>query len=285
MQILDGKTVAAQVRQVVKNQAAEGTERFGKKPGLAVVLIGDDPASQVYVGGKIKACAEVGIESFEHRLPANTDFATVKTLLQKLNSDNRVHGILVQLPLPKQLNEFDVISLIDPRKDPDGLTTHNLGLLIQGKQHVASCTPAGVMEILKHYKYDVAGMDAVVIGRSRIVGLPMAQLLIQANATVTTAHSKTKNLKELTAKADLVVAAAGQKEHFGKEYFKAGAIVIDVGIHRGENKKLAGDVKFDELSHVAACTPVPGGVGPMTITMLLKNTVTLYQRLEEKTHG
>ena len=285
MKILDGKAVAERVRQDVKAQAADGAKRFGKKPGLAVVLVGDDPASQVYVGGKIKACNEAGIESFEHRLPASTDFATLKNLILGLNADPKVHGILVQLPLPKQLNEFDVISLIDPKKDPDGLTTHNLGLLIQGKQHVASCTPAGVMEILRFYGYDVAGMNAVVIGRSRIVGLPMAQLLIQANATVTTAHSKSKNLKDITTRADIVVAAAGQKEFFGRDYFKPGAIVIDVGIHRGEGKKLSGDVKFDEISHVAACTPVPGGVGPMTITMLLKNTVTLFQRLEEKNNG
>lgn len=284
MKILDGKTVAAHVRQDVKTQATEGLQRFKKKPGLAVVLVGDDPASQVYVGGKIKACDEVGIASFEHRLPANTDFSTLKSVIETLNADVNVHGILVQLPLPKHLDEFAVISLIDPRKDPDGLTTHNLGLLIQGKQHIASCTPAGVMEILKYYAYDVSGMSAVVIGRSRIVGLPMAQLLLQANATVTTAHSKTKDLKAITSKADIVVAAAGQREHFGKDYFKPGAIVIDVGIHR-TGKKLSGDVKYDELSHVAACTPVPGGVGPMTITMLLKNTVTLFNRLEENTHG
>lgn len=276
--------MAAHVRSQVQSQTADLTRRYKKQPGLAVILVGDDPASQVYVGSKIKACAEVGFASFEHKLPATVSLEDLKSVILQLNADPLVHGILVQLPLPKHLPEFELISLVDPSKDVDCLTSYNLGRLMQNKQIVSSCTPAGVIEILKYYKYDLSGTNAVVIGRSQIVGLPMAQLLVQANATVTTAHSKTKNLVELTSKADVVVVAAGRPEMFGREYFRAGAVVIDVGIHRSSGNKLCGDVKFSEMDHVEACTPVPGGVGPMTIAMLLKNCLELYRVREEKSH-
>lgn len=280
MKILDGKIVAASVQKKIAEQVTRLVSAGASKPGLAVVLVGDDPASQVYVGSKIKACEAVGFSSFEHRLPTSTDFASLQKLITALNHAPKVHGILVQLPLPKHLNEADVIAQISPAKDVDCLTSQNLGKLFQGRQIIASCTPSGVMEILKHYNYNLAGMDAVVVGRSQIVGLPMAQLLIQASATVTVAHSKTKDLKGLTQKADLVVAALGKAQFLTGDFFKTGAVVIDVGIHRLENKKLCGDVKFDDLSHVEAATPVPGGVGPMTIAMLMKNTLELFKLAE-----
>ena len=282
MQILDGKLVASGVQKKIADEVQTLTKKGHTPPGLAVVLVGEDPASQVYVGSKIKTCQSLGFNSFEHRLPAQTSLADLQKLITQLNKDAQVHGILVQLPLPKHLNESDVIACIDPSKDVDCLTAQSAGLLLQGRQKIASCTPAGVMEILKHYKYNVQGMNAVVVGRSQIVGLPMAQLLIQAHATVTVAHSKTKDLKKLTSQADLVVAALGKPQFLTGEYFKAGAIVVDVGIHRLENKKLCGDVKWgdkgSEISHVAACTPVPGGVGPMTIAMLMYNTLELYKQ-------
>jgi methylenetetrahydrofolate dehydrogenase (NADP+)/methenyltetrahydrofolate cyclohydrolase len=280
MNSLDGKTVALSVQKQIGEQVAKLVAAGAKKPGLAVVLVGDDPASQVYVGSKVKTCRALGFESFEHRLPATVDFTSLQKLILKLNQDPQVHGILVQLPLPKHLNEFDVISLISPAKDADCLTTQNIGKLFQHKQIISSCTPSGVMEILRFYKYKLEGLNAVVVGRSQIVGLPMAQLLIQANATVTVAHSKTKNLKELTRSADLVIAAIGKPQFFTGDFFKKGAIVIDVGIHRLENKKLCGDVQWDEMDHLEACTPVPGGVGPMTIAMLMSNTFQLYKTLE-----
>ncbi len=283
MQILDGKLVASGVQKRIADEVKSLTQKGHKPPGLAVVLVGEDPASQVYVGSKIKTCQNLGFQSFEHRLPDSTSLADLQKLIAQLNKDPQVHGILVQLPLPKHLKEAEVIGLIDPAKDVDCLTAQSAGLLLQGRQKISSCTPAGVMEILKYYKYNVQGMSAVVVGRSQIVGLPMAQLLIQANATVTVAHSKTKDLKKLTAQADLVVAALGKPQFLTGEYFKAGAIVVDVGIHRQEptsleNKKLCGDVKWDDISHVAACTPVPGGVGPMTIAMLMNNTLELYKQ-------
>jgi methylenetetrahydrofolate dehydrogenase (NADP+) / methenyltetrahydrofolate cyclohydrolase len=275
MKILDGKVVAASVQNKVAQEVAKLVGAGKQKPGLAVVLVGDDPASQVYVGSKVKACGEVGFASFEYKVSASTDFISLQKLIHQLNHDPQVHGILVQLPLPRHLNEAEVIAFISPSKDVDCLTTENIGKLFQGRQMISSCTPSGVMEILKFYNYDLTGLNAVVVGRSQIVGLPMAQLLIQANATVTVAHSKTKNLKQLTQTADLVVAAMGQPQFLSGDYFKAGALVVDVGIHRLENKKLCGDVKFDEVSHVEACTPVPGGVGPTTIAMLMRNTLAL----------
>ncbi len=285
MKSLDGKLVAANVQKAIADEVQKEIQAGRPIPGLAVVLVGEDPASQVYVGSKVKTCQALGFASFEHRLAANVTFAEIKKLILTLNQDSKVHGILVQLPLPKQLNESEVIALIAPQKDADCLTLQNVGLLFQHKQIISSCTPSGVMEILKYYKYDLEGLNAVVVGRSQIVGLPMAQLLIQANATVTVAHSRTKNLKVLTQQADLVIAAIGKPQFFTGDYFKAGAIVVDVGIHRVDNKletkKLCGDVnwgdKRDEINHLEACTPVPGGVGPMTIAMLMQNTFKLYK--------
>ncbi len=277
MKSLDGKIVAAKVQKAIADEVQKEVQAGRPQPGLAVVLVGEDPASQVYVGSKVKTCQALGFASFEHRLPANVSFSELQKVILSLNGDAKVHGILVQLPLPKHLNESDVIALIDPRKDADCLTTQNVGRLFQNKHLIASCTPAGVMEILKHYNYNLEGMNAVVVGRSQIVGLPMAQLLIQANATVTVAHSRTKNLKALTQQADLVIAAIGKPQFFTGDYFKAGAVVVDVGIHRLADKKLCGDVKWDEAQNLEACTPVPGGVGPMTIAMLMQNTFKLYK--------
>jgi methylenetetrahydrofolate dehydrogenase (NADP+) / methenyltetrahydrofolate cyclohydrolase len=278
MQILDGKSVAKKVRETVRIEAEALMHKYQAKPGLAVVLVGDDSASQVYVGSKLKACAELGFASFEHRVPANISMVDLKALIVDLNQDDKVHGILVQLPLPKSLDEYEVISTISPLKDVDGLAAENIGLLAKNKTRVAPCTPSGVIEILKFYGHDVKGLNAVVVGRSQIVGLPMAQLLLQQDATVTVCHSKTKDLRSFTKAADLVVVAAGRANMLGKDDFKKDAIVIDVGIHRLDSGKLCGDVKFEELQgHAKAATPVPGGVGPMTIAMLMKNTLDLFK--------
>lgn len=281
MLILDGKEVSQALRTQMKLQAQKISEKLGRKPGLAVVLIGEDPASQIYVKNKIKACEETGIHSFEHRLPVTVSALELKQLIEKLNADSQVDGILVQLPLPAQLDEDQVLTWIQPTKDPDALTAENMGLMWTGKPRTMPCTPSGVMEILKYYKIETSGRKAVVIGRSNIVGKPMAQLLLNADATVTICHSRTKNLEQHTQAADIVVVAAGRSEFLGKSAFKAGAVVIDVGIHRKEENgkvRICGDVRSNELQgYVAALTPVPGGVGPMTITMLLKNTLKLAE--------
>ena len=279
---LNGKEVSAARRAQLKIKVGEFVQKTGHTPGLAVVLIGDDPASQVYVGGKIKGCAEVGIKSFEHRLPESANPSDLKTLIEELNEDVSVDGILVQLPLPKAFDSDKVLTWLDPSKDVDGLTSSSMGLLWMGTPRATSCTPAGVMAILEHYKISVEGMKAVVVGRSNIVGKPMAHLLTQANATVTVCHSRTKDVSAYTREADIVVVAAGRPKMLGKEDFKEGSIVIDVGIHRepveGGKAKLCGDVRFAELEGWAkAATPVPGGVGPMTISMLLENTLRLAE--------
>lgn len=273
---LEGKPVAQQVKSQVADEAKKLSQKHKLQPGLAVVLVGDDPASQVYVGSKIKSCEEVGFASFEHRLPASVDQKTLLDLIARLNKDAKVHGILVQLPLPKSLNESEALAAIDPLKDVDCLTAENIGLLAQNKTRVSPCTPSGVIEILKYYKFNIAGLNAVVVGRSQIVGQPMAQLLVQNHATVTICHSKTKDLRSFTKNADLVVVAAGKPRFLGSEDFKSDAIVVDVGIHRLESGKLCGDVRFETLN-VQAASPVPGGVGPMTIAMLMKNTLELYK--------
>lgn len=282
MQILDGKAVSEARRMKTKAEVDEFRRITKRAPGLAVILVGEDPASQVYVGNKIKACKEVGIESMERRLPADVGAATLKAVIQDLNVNPVVDGILLQLPLPKHLNAIEAIGWIAPSKDADCLTPENLGRLWSGRALTTPCTPWGVMMILEHYKIPVAGKTAVVVGRSNIVGKPMAHLLTQADATVTVCHSKTPNVREFTAKADLVVVAAGQQELLGQGDFKEGAVVIDVGMHRkaGANgkSKLCGDVRLKELEGIIqAGTPVPGGVGPMTITMLLENTLRLAQ--------
>jgi len=279
---LNGKKVSAVRKAQLKTKVEEFRNRTNHIPGLAVILVGDDPASQVYVDGKIKGCSEVGINSFEHRLSANTTPTQLKSLVEKLNGDVAVDGILIQLPLPKGLDSDKVLSWISPDKDVDGLTPSSMGYLWMGKPRAISCTPAGVMAILDHYSISVEGLKAVVIGRSNIVGKPMAHLLTQANATVTVCHSKTKDLSSYTRDADIIVVAAGRPQMLGKEDFKKDSIIIDVGIHRqrvkGGKDKLCGDVRFKELEGwVKAATPVPGGVGPMTISMLLENTLHLAE--------
>ncbi|MCB0389726.1 MAG: bifunctional methylenetetrahydrofolate dehydrogenase/methenyltetrahydrofolate cyclohydrolase FolD [Bdellovibrionales bacterium] len=279
MKILSGNEVSKVRRQKISEEVQQLKSKKGVHPGLAVVLVGEDPASQVYVRNKGKACEQVGIQSYEYKMSADTSANDLKLLIEKLNNDDRVHGILVQLPLPKHLNSDEVLSWINPRKDPDALTVENMGLCWKGIARVTPCTPSGVMKILEHYKISVEGKYAVVIGRSNIVGKPMAHLLQEANATVTICHSRTNNLQEYTQRADIVVVAAGKPLMLGREDFKSGAVVVDVGIHRIEvngQSKLCGDVRFDELDGwVNAATPVPGGVGPMTITMLLENTLKL----------
>lgn len=277
VKILNGKVVSKHLRGQFKEEVKELAEKRGRPPGLAVVIVGEDPASQIYVAHKIKSCQEVGIQSFEFKEPANITSQNLKKRIQELNQREEVDGILVQLPLPVHLNSEEVLSWIDPRKDADCLTAENLGLLWTGRPRTTPCTPAGVMEILKYYEIDPQGMRAAVVGRSQIVGKPMSLLLTDANATVTVCHSRTKNMREILKSSELVVVAAGKPLFLGKEDFAKGAVVIDVGIHRNEGK-LCGDVRFNELEgHVTAATPVPGGVGPMTITMLLKNTIALYK--------
>ena len=281
MQILDGKAVAEARRQMIKARVDQFRQSRGRAPGLAVILVGEDPASQVYVGNKLKACKEVGITSFEHKLAAATSAAQLKAVIQTLNENPVVDGILLQLPLPTPLDAEQAIAWIDPSKDADCLTTANAGRLWMGKALTTPCTPWGAMVILEHYGLEVAGKEAVVVGRSSIVGKPMAHLLTQADATVTVCHSRTKDLRAHTLRADLVVVAAGKPELLGKGDFKKGAVVIDVGIHRKEvngKSRLCGDVRLKELEGViAAGTPVPGGVGPMTITMLMENTLRLAE--------
>ncbi|MDC8755550.1 bifunctional methylenetetrahydrofolate dehydrogenase/methenyltetrahydrofolate cyclohydrolase FolD [Erythrobacter sp. sf7] len=279
--LIDGKAFAEALRARVGEAAAAFAQATGRKPGLAVVLVGEDPASQVYVGAKGKACEAAGMASFEHRLPADTSEAALLSLVERLNQDEAVDGILVQLPLPAHLDEQAVIAAISPDKDVDGFHVINAGRLAVGQEGFVPCTPLGCIMLLKdRLSDDLSGLDAVVIGRSNIVGKPMAQLLVDANATVTIAHSRTKNLPELVRRADIVVAAVGRPEMVKGDWIKPGATVIDVGINRlppeeGKAKgRLVGDVAFAEASEVAgAITPVPGGVGPMTIAVLLRNTL------------
>jgi methylenetetrahydrofolate dehydrogenase (NADP+) / methenyltetrahydrofolate cyclohydrolase len=281
-QILSGQLVAQTRRALLSEKVRDFQSKSGRAPGLAVVLVGADPASQIYVRNKIKACEQAGILSTHHEVPASISQDELHAIIDRLNADPNVDGILVQLPLPKGLNETLATERISPGKDPDGLTSGNLGLLFAGRTRVAPCTPFGVMKIFEHYKIDPAGKSAVVVGRSNIVGKPMAQLLLEANATVTIAHSKTPDLKAVTSQADIVVVAAGKPQFMGKDYFKRGAIVADVGIHRvvgaDGKSKVCGDVITSELmDHAFAITPVPGGVGPMTIQMLLENTLRLAE--------
>lgn len=286
--VLDGKLVAAFRRTELATRVESFTAATGRAPGLAVVLVGENPASQIYVRNKIKACDEAGIESFHIELSSSTTQADLHKEIDRLNQRADVDGILVQLPLPHGLNETLATERIFPEKDPDGLTSGNLGLLFAGRARVAPCTPFGVMKILEHFKISVDGLNAIVIGRSNIVGKPMAQLLLHANATVTIAHSKTRDLQSLTKRADIVVVAAGRPRFLGREFFREGAVVIDVGIHRvsesenlvinGKRSTICGDVRYEELlGHSSAVTPVPGGVGPMTIQMLLENTLKLAE--------
>ena len=278
--VIDGKSFAAALRERIGVAAAGFAAQTGRRPGLAVVLVGEDPASQVYVGAKGKACEAAGMASFEHRLPADTSEAALLSLVERLNNDPEVDGILVQLPLPSGLNEQAIIAAINPDKDVDGFHVINAGRLAVGQRGFVPCTPLGCLMLLQDQLGDLSGLEAVVIGRSNIVGKPMAQLLTDANATVTIAHSRTKNLPDVVRRADIVVAAVGRPEMVRGDWIKPGATVIDVGINRlpreeGKEKgRLVGDVAYGEACAVAgAITPVPGGVGPMTIAVLLRNTL------------
>jgi methylenetetrahydrofolate dehydrogenase (NADP+)/methenyltetrahydrofolate cyclohydrolase len=279
MLILSGKVVSTKKREEIKTRAAAYRAKQGREPGLAVVIVGDNPASHVYVKNKIKACEDVGIRSFHIHLPSESTEEQVIQAVEKLNHDFDVDAMLVQLPLPEHIRADHVLSRIRPDKDADGLTVENMGLLFAGRPRVVPCTPKGVVEILKHYDISIAGKKCVVVGRSQIVGRPMAQLLMLENGTVTIAHSKTPDLASITREADIVVVAAGKPRFLGAQHFKKGAVVIDVGIHR-LFEGLCGDVRYEELApHAMAATPVPGGVGPMTITMLLANTLILAEQL------
>ncbi len=282
--IIDGKTFAASVRGKVAKHVSQLREIHMTKPGLAVVLVGEDPASQVYVRSKGKQTVEVGMKSIEHKLDASTSEKVLLALIEKLNTDTEIHGILVQLPLPKHLDEDMIINSIDPAKDVDGFHISNVGLLGTGQKSMVPCTPLGCLMMLRDYHGSLSGMDAVVIGRSNIVGKPMAQLLLGDSCTVTLAHSRTKNLPEVIQRADIVVAAVGRPQMVIGDWIKPGATVIDVGINRiekaGGGTRLVGDADFASCSSVAgAITPVPGGVGPMTIACLLANTVTACYRI------
>ncbi len=273
--LIDGKKHSAEIRAQIKEEVSA----FGKEIGLAVVLVGEDPASQVYVRNKIKGCADVGIKSYAYYLPAEATQSEVEELVEGLCTDDRIHGILVQLPLPAHLNSKKILSLIPKSKDVDGFCEENIGSLCLGEKCLVACTPNGVMKMLKRENIEIKGKNAVVIGRSNIVGKPMAMLLLNADATVTVCHSKTRNLKEITANADILVAAIGKAKFVKADMVKEGAVVIDVGMDRDENGKLCGDVDFESVKDKCSyITPVPGGVGPMTITMLLYNTLTAAKR-------
>ena len=285
-QIIDGKKFSQTLRDKVKNCVDLIKEKEGITPGLAVILVGEDPASQVYVRNKGKQTIEAGMNSYEHKLDASTSSEVLLNLIKKLNKDTNVHGILCQLPLPKHLNEKEVINSIDPEKDVDGFHISNVGLLNTGQKSMIPCTPLGCLLLLKDRIGNLSGKSAVIVGRSNIVGKPMANLLLQENCTVTIAHSRTENIESICAQADIIVAAVGRPEMIKKEWVKQGATVIDVGINRitkkidgVEKTVLVGDVCFSDMAGVAAgVTPVPGGVGPMTIACLLANTVTASYR-------
>ncbi len=269
--LIDGKLISTQIKDEIKEKVAELAAQ-GKEVCLAVIQVGDDPASSVYVGNKKKACAYTGIKSLAYELPEETTEAELLELIDELNERADVNGILVQLPLPAQIDENKVIRRISPKKDVDGFHPYNVGALCIGEKGFVSCTPAGIIQLLKRSGVEIAGKNCVVIGRSNIVGKPMALLLLRENGTVTVAHSKTQNLKEITKQADIVVAAVGRPKMITADYIKEGAVVIDVGIHRMENNKLCGDVDFESVEPLcSAITPVPGGVGPMTIAMLMYN--------------
>ena len=277
--IIDGNKIAQDIRNEVRQGVLELKASRGIVPGLAVVLVGDDPASQVYVGRKAKACAEVGFLSREYKLPADTEEKKLLKIIKKLNKDELVHGILVQLPLPKHISTENIIAAINPDKDVDGFHPYNVGGLVTGTPLFVPCTPRGIMELISRSGIDLTGKEAVVVGRSNIVGKPMAFLLLAQNATVTMCHSRTKDLPSVTRRADVLIAAIGKPRMIKADMVKEGAVIIDVGVNRLENGKLAGDVDFDEVAPRASyITPVPGGVGPMTIAMLMKNTLDAARR-------
>ncbi len=272
-QIIDGKLISGQIKDELKEKVA-AYKAQGVEISLAVILVGNDPASSVYVNNKKKACDYIGINSLSYELDENTSEEELLNLIKELNGRKDVNGILVQLPLPKHINEDLVIKTIDPLKDVDGFHPQSVGALSIGQPGFVSCTPAGIIQLLKRSNISIEGKECVVVGRSNIVGKPMSLLLLRENGTVTITHSRTKNLKEVCKRADILVVAIGKPKFITKEYVKDGAVVIDVGIHRMENKKLCGDVDYDDVAEItSAITPVPGGVGPMTIAMLMHNCV------------
>lgn len=273
--IIDGKAISAAIRAELKEETETFAKEHGFRPGLAVIIVGEDPASQVYVRNKRRACEEVGFYSEAYELPANTTQEELNALVDQLNANNKIHGILCQLPLPKHLDENQVILRIDPQKDVDAFHPVNVGRIMIGDYSFLPCTPAGVMALLQRSGIEIAGKECVVVGRSNIVGKPQAMLLLHAHGTVTVCHSRTKNLAEVCRRADILVAAIGKADFFTGDMIKEGAVVIDVGMNRRADGKLTGDVDFGSVSPKASyITPVPGGVGPMTITMLMQNTLT-----------
>lgn len=279
--MIDGKKIASDIRLALKTYI----DGLPKKPGLGVILVGDDPGSHIYVRNKEKACSSIGMVGIAKRMPANATFDDVAQTINEFNHDPNIHGVLLQLPLPQHLSDVqeELVQMITPEKDVDGLTTLNAGKLFLGHDNgMVACTPQGALHLIKTVEENIAGKHAVVIGRSNLFGKPMAQLLLQENCTVTTAHSKTENLNNICAQADILISAAGQPKMVKKEWVKDNAIVIDVGINRLPSGKLSGDVDFDAVKNTAsAITPVPGGVGPMTIAYLLKNTLKAFQRAED----
>jgi len=279
--IIDGKAISAEIKEEVKAQM-EALHREGKKAALAVIQVGNDPASSVYVNNKKKACAYVGIESLSYELPWETTEEELLDLIGKLNRMEDCNGILVQLPLPEHIDEDKVIDAIDPRKDVDGFHPRNVGALCVGKPGFLPCTPAGIIQLLRRSGVEIAGKECVIVGRSNIVGKPMALLMLRENATVTIAHSRTKNLKEVCRRADILIVAMGKPKFITRDYIKEGAVIIDVGIHRNENNKLCGDVDFEDVKDLcSAITPVPGGVGPMTIAMLMENLIPSHRKVSD----
>ena len=276
--IIDGKKISSEIKDELKTTVSQWKEE-GRSVCLAVIQVGDDPASSVYVGNKKKACAYIGIESRSYELPEETSQEELLDLIRELNQDDTVDGILVQLPIPDHMNEKEVIHAISPEKDVDGFHPQSVGSLSIGEEGFVSCTPAGIIQLLKRSGIGIEGKECVVVGRSNIVGKPMAMLLLRENGTVTVCHSRTRNLPEVCRRADILVAAIGKPRFFDDSYVKEGAVVIDVGIHRGTDKKLCGDVDFEKVADkVSAITPVPGGVGPMTIAMLMYNCVEAARR-------
>lgn len=272
-QLIDGKLVASTIRANIRAEVEAYKNTTGKEIGLAVVLVGDDPASAIYVRNKIKACEEVGIKSYAYKYDADMQEDELVALVERLNNDDDIHGILVQLPLPKHINEERIVALVSEDKDVDGFSEKSIGRLVQGKPCFRSCTPYGVMKLLEHYNIEISGKNAVVIGRSNNVGKPMAMMLLEKNATVTICHSRTKNIAEITRQADILVSAVGRAHFVTADMVKEGAVVVDIGMNKLDGKTV-GDVDFDAVApKTSYITPVPGGVGPMTITMLMANTL------------
>ena len=277
MVLIDGKKVSAEIRNRLANEIQELKKKTGKTPGLATVLVGDDPASAVYVRNKNKICGELGFQSFEQKLSADTSEEKLLQLVGELNSNKDIHGILVQLPLPDQIDSEKILQAIDPKKDVDGFHPINVGKLVVGNALLTPCTPTGIIALLDHYGIEISGKHAVIIGRSNIVGKPVSMLLLQRDATITICHSRTQNLEEVTRSADILVAAVGRANFVTEEMVSEGAVVIDVGINRVDGK-LTGDVDFESVSKKASyITPVPGGVGPMTIALLMENTLKAFK--------